>query len=120
MARWTTTIHLSHNAVKTLVTDEEGSDVLRARLPRRCDHPRALLTLLEGMALWSGSPLTAVISAPRSAYAAYDPLLFGGDLCPVDSALVRLDFLELGSRQFRLRGLGNFRDVLLAHHRGRR
>lgn len=120
MARWATTIHMSHNAVKVLVTDEEGCDLLRARLPRRCDHPRALLTLLEGMALWSGNSLTAVISAPRPVYAACDPHLFGGDLYPVDSALVRLDFLELNSRQFRLRGLGSFRDVLLAHQRGRR
>lgn len=119
MARWATTIHLAHNAVKILVTDEEGSDLLRARLPRHCDHPRALLTLLEGAALWSGHPLTAVISAARQGCGS-DPRLFGGDLFPVDSALVRLDYLEPESRRFRLRGLGSFRDILMAHRLGRR
>lgn len=116
MARWTTSIHLTGTTLKVLVTDEDGSDLMRARLPRRCDHPRALLTLLEGLALWSGNPLTAVISAAGRGQI-YEPLLFGGDICPADSALVRLEFLELDRPRIRLRGLGSFRDVLQAHHR---
>jgi hypothetical protein len=36
---------------------------LRARLPPRPEHPRALITLLEAMTLWYGMPLHAVVDA---------------------------------------------------------
>lgn len=36
---------------------------LRARLPPRPEHPRALITLLEAMTLWYGTPLHAVVDA---------------------------------------------------------
>lgn len=34
---------------------------LRARLPPRPQHPRALLSLMESMSLWYGAPLHAVV-----------------------------------------------------------
>ncbi len=115
MGTWSVTLRLS-TQVKLLITDEDGNDVLRARLPRRCDHPRALLTLLEGLALWKGAPLAAVISADDSVGRS-DADLFGGRLWPAESALVRFDFHH-NCRQLRLRGLGDFRDVLAIHPRG--
>lgn len=120
MQRWRTTLHLGSSSVKLLMTDEEGHDILRARLPRRSDHPRALLTLLEGLALWCGVPVTAVVSAADSARRSCDSGLFGGQVWPAESALVHFDFVEAG-KQHRLRGLGSFREVLRAHgHGGRR
>ena len=114
--RWQTTIRVSNQQVKMVVTDEMSDEVIRARLPCRPDHPRSLLTLLESLALWSGSPLAAVISVAASARACCDRDLFGGALWPVDSALVRLSFVD-PQRGRRLRGLGSFRDVLSLHRR---
>jgi len=48
--------------VKLLLT-EGPDDILKARLPLHVGHPRALLTCLEGLALWCGARLTAVIAA---------------------------------------------------------
>ena len=57
MALWPTMLRIGEE-LKLLVTSPEGDDLLKARLPVRPPHPRALLTLLEGMALWSGEPLS--------------------------------------------------------------
>lgn len=114
MHGWRTTIQISCRELKLLVSDDRGDELLRARLPARADHPRSLLTLLEGVALWSGSPVTAAISVVGSARAFFDRDLFGGDWWPADSALVRLVFVD-HRRPRRLRGLGSFRDVLAIH-----
>ena len=117
MSCWKTTIRVRCHETLLLVTDELGDEMLRARLPRRPDHPRALLTLLEGIALWSGSPVTVAISVAVSAQAICDRDLFGDALWPADSALVRLRFVEHRRRR-RLRGLGDFRAVLALHEVG--
>ena len=112
--RWNTRLHLDATALKLLIDDDHG-DTLKARLPPRPHHPRALLTLLEGLALWSGQPLHAAISAatlhPPSSAAA----LFGDDLAPLDSALVRFDFVDPPERRRRRRisGVGDFRQLYL-------
>ena len=62
MALWSVTLRIG-NDLKLLVTSPEGDDVIKARLPLRPPHPRALLTMLEGVALFSGEPLCAVILA---------------------------------------------------------
>lgn len=117
MSDWRTTIVVSCREVKLLVTDGLGDEVLRARLPARPEHPRALLSLLEGVALWSGSPVTAAISVVGQARSFFDRDLFGGDWWPADSALVRLSYIDR-RRARRLRGLGCFRDVLAVHGSG--
>src|SRR5271168_2066810 len=63
MALWPTMLRIGGKELKLLVMSPEGDDLLKARLPVRPPHPRALLTLLEGVALWSGEPVLAVISA---------------------------------------------------------
>jgi hypothetical protein len=118
MSCWKTTVRVESREAKLLVTDEEGDEVMRARLPLHPDHPRALLTLLEALALWSGSPATAAISVAASARRSCDRDLFGGALWPADSALVRLHFV-FPRRPRRLRGLGDFRKVLAVHEVGR-
>src|SRR5690554_83477 len=40
-------------------------DLLRAVLPRPA-HPRALVTLLEGLALWQGAPLSVAVCVKDS------------------------------------------------------
>jgi hypothetical protein len=107
MAVWPTTLRLGTD-LRLLVTSPEGDDLIKARLPMRPQHPRALLTLLEGVALWSGQPLDAVIFA-----GAHDgPEPWGEDLWPPESPLVRFDFAVPPVRARRtLSGVGDFRVV---------
>ncbi len=111
MTRWDATLKIDHRGVRLLIADELGHDVLKARLPLRCDHPRALLTLLEGVALYSGSRLSVALSVADSAGHLPASALLGGDLLPIDSALVRFEFLFQSGRIRRIRGLGDFCDV---------
>jgi hypothetical protein len=109
MSTWNVVIRPEKGAVKILVNDLEG-DILRARLPKPPDHPRALLTLLEGLALWGGQPVHAAISAGALETAWSELGLFGGELWPVESLLVRFSFTPRLRRR-RLAGLGDFRSL---------
>lgn len=113
MAGWRATVEVRRREVKVLVTDSAG-DVLRARLGRPSRHPRALLALLEGIALWSGARLPTAIHVAASAEELSDRDLLGSQLWPEDSALVQLDFAECRKLR-RLRGLGSFRELLRVH-----
>jgi len=113
---WKATLEVQPASIKVLVREPEGHDVLKAVFSGDPDHPRALLTLLEGVALWSGTPLCAAISA---AHPVSHSLGLGGfdDLAhwPTESALVSFQFLapprsrrRIGRVTFRaLRRLGD-------------
>jgi len=112
MAQWTTTLWIGGRAAKLLVTSPEGDDLLKARLPVRPPHPRALLTLLEGVALWSGSPLFAAISASGRSVDWIGSEPWGDRLWPTESALVQFGFaIPRDRRRSTIRGVGDFRDV---------
>jgi len=112
MAQWPTTLRISDTDLKLLVTSPEGDDLIKARLPSRPPHPRALLTLLEGVALWSGEPLYAVISAGEHRDDWLGCEAWGEDLWPAESALVHFDFATPPARPRRvLRGVGDCRAV---------
>lgn len=113
-----------HATLRTLPTEtqilvtQDGDDILRAVLPRRPGHPRAVATLLEGLALWTGHPVDAVLVAgARSAPSPVDTL-FPGTLVPPEHLHVRFD-VRARRRPRRLRGPGDFR-ALYARHGGRR
>ena len=63
MYRWKIAVEPTATNTKLLMTDLDGNELLKAALPSTPNHPRALLTLLEGLALWAGQPLTAAIFA---------------------------------------------------------
>ena len=112
MALWPTMLRIGGKELKLLVTSPHGDDLLKARLPVRPPHPRALLTLLEGVALWSGEPVYAVISAGahRDAWLGSDE--WGDDLWPTESPLVHFDYATPPCRARRtLVGVGDFREV---------
>ena len=71
MPRWGITGRASREMLRLRVRNCLGDELLCAELPLPPDHPRALLTLLEGLAIWGGEPLCVVICADDSA----DPLL---------------------------------------------
>jgi hypothetical protein len=112
MAQWPTTIRIGAEDLKLLVTSPRGDDQIKARLPLRPPHPRALLTLLKGVALFSGEPLYVVISAGKSRDDWLGCEAWGDDLWPAESPLVHFDFAIPPPRARRaLRGVGDFRDV---------
>jgi hypothetical protein len=112
MAQWPTTIRIGAEDLKLLVTSPQGDDQIKARLPLRPPHPRALLTLLEGIALFSGEPLYVVISAGSHRDDWLGCEAWGEDLWPAESPLVHFD-LAIPPPRVRspLRGVGDFRGV---------
>jgi len=120
MERWKTTMELGPVTVRLLVTDEEGNEVVKARLPLRPLTLGTVRTLLEGLALWSGQPLRAAIVAGGGSARSRVALLFGPGLWPVDSALVHFDVVSpRRSRRRTLPGVGDFRQLRLLHRNGR-
>jgi hypothetical protein len=112
MGPWSGTVRVTTREVKLLVYDPREGDLLKARLPPGAQHPRALLTLLEGLALWRGQPLRVVVSATSAGDGR--PIwcgsgLFGDELWPAESQLVRYDLGDRVSRPRRIVGLGDFR-----------
>ena len=107
--RWTCVVRVCRGQCQVLATEPPGTDLLKARLPLPPPHPRALLTLLEGLALWSGYPLHAVVSAEDPS----DTLgsgIFGDEFFPGESQLVHWD-LGAPGRRVVLRGMGDFRPL---------
>jgi hypothetical protein len=111
MRPWKGSVRVTPHEVRVLVIDPQQGDLLKARLPPVTQHPRALLTLLEGVALWRGQPLRVAVSATsagdgRPCFSGSG--LFGDELWPGESQLVRY---EVGGRAHRRRalvGLGDF------------
>jgi hypothetical protein len=114
MRPWKGSVRVTTREVLVLVSGPQEGDLLKARLPPRAQHPRALVTLLEGIALWQGKPMSVVISAasvddgrPRFCGSG----LFGDELWPGQSQLVRYEVGGRASHPRRLVGLGDFRPL---------
>jgi len=105
---WSASIHLTGGTAEIVVTDRELNETLRARLPWP-HHPRALLTLLEAMALWSGSPIRGALSAagPAPVFSDEDP--FGLHLWPGKCPLVDVAFVLPPEWRERIEGPGEDR-----------
>lgn len=108
MAAWQVTLEPLPQGARLLVSSE-GSDLLKAHLPNYPDHPRALLTMLEGLALWCGQTLCVAISAdvPSSHSLGLGPFTDDPQRWPQESALVHYVFVST-DRGRRLQGLGDF------------
>jgi len=104
------TLRVTQHEVRVLITHPEQGDVLKARLDPRPCHPRALLTLLEGLSLWVGRPLCVALRADEPYRHWPGSTLFGDELWPAESPLVRFEVVQPGHQQGRrLPGLGDFR-----------
>jgi len=115
---WNATLHPRSWTTKLLVTDPQQDEILKAVLPTPPRHPRAMLTLLEGLALWSGMPITAAICVGETSGPLPDEALYDGAIAPSDSALVRFVIADDVVRRRRLlTGLGDFRQLRLLHAR---
>jgi hypothetical protein len=107
MRDWKTVLRVTQREALLLVTSESG-DLLKARLPLSPQHPRALVTLLEGLALWEGAPLRVAVSASETSADWVGSRLFGDELLPAESQLVQFHVEHRGCR-VRLRGVADFR-----------
>jgi hypothetical protein len=86
--------------------------VLKARLSSSPDHPRAMITLLEGLALWAGQRLPVVVGVSAYSAGSIDALLPQGPAwCSPLVELVAVDWPPRRARMRRLDGLGDFRDL---------
>lgn len=113
MSNWLAKLLLTRDGSSRLLIEGPEGELLKARMPRP-NHPRALLTTLEGAALWAGTPLCAAISAEGPFDPSLADALFGVDW-PVDSALVRFVAAvpRARGRRRRISGVGDFRQLNL-------
>lgn len=107
-------IHPHADGTRILATAGAGQTLLKARLRPSPQHPRAMPTLLEALALWQGLPVRAALVVDASS-----------DGC--GSSLYRDSFADVGAtplysleyvphhrrrpRRDELGGLGDFRDL---------
>jgi hypothetical protein len=111
MTAYSAMLSVDKRGSRVLVTDTYGHDLLKARLPLYSEHPRALLTLLEGVALYAGAALCVATSVAADVKAGPWCGPLGDGLYPLDSALVRFELVEGNVPRRRLRGMGRFHDV---------
>lgn len=112
MARptWAVSVRCTSRETKLLVTDR-GDEVLKARLSTHPCHPRALVTLCEGLALWHGTPLRVAVSAAGDAMDCFERIFYAGDLVEPQSPLVLLEAHLRGEQRGDARGPGDFRGL---------
>lgn len=110
MDDWSSTLRSTPQGVLLLVTSNEAGDLLKARLPLKPSHPRALLTLLEGLALWRGHRLRVAISVGGGSQEWAGSGLFGNELFPAETPLVQFHVVHPASRA-RLHGVADFRSL---------
>jgi hypothetical protein len=105
---WKCTLRVTQHQTKLLLSAPEGH-LLRAQLDTQPCHPRALLTLLEGLSLWGGETLRVALCVDDGCRASHGSMLFGDELWPGESPLVRYDIVHPVRRRARLAGLGSSR-----------
>ena len=98
--------------LQLLVLDGAG-DLLKAKLPLRSEHPRALMMLLEALALWQGAKLDAVQYVDAKAPDYIDWAFPNADLHGHRSPLVDFSTCVHGYAKDRIRGVGDFRQLRL-------
>lgn len=111
-ATWKVSLRCTTKETKVLVTDG-GDDVLKANLSTNPCHPRALVTLMEGLSMWHGAPLRVAACADEEARACFERIFYGDGLLPPASPLVTLDVVWRNPQPRRLDGLGDFRQLRL-------
>lgn len=98
--------------MQILVMSSEG-DLVKAKLPHRREHPRALVTVLEGLAMWQGDLLEAVHFVDARAPGSIDWAFPGADLGGHRSPLVDFSTRMHGHAKGRIHGVGDFRQLRL-------
>lgn len=90
----------------------DGEILLKARLPMFPNHPRATITVLEGLALWSGRKLPVALGVSANSKLSIEALLPDGPAWM--SPLVDLHLVDHPRRhpKTRITGVGDCREAL--------
>ena len=98
--------------VQLLVLDPYNEPLLKDRLPSNPAHPRAAITLLEGLALWAGHRLSVAVAVTANSTGLIEELLPQGPAwCSPLVELMPVDGPSRRRRVRRLDGLGDFQAV---------
>jgi hypothetical protein len=98
---------------RILATAGPKETVLKARLSSAAQHPRAVPTLLEALAMWQGIPVRAAIVVADQERSSATRLKLGWLPDFARDPLYTLKFVDGRRRRHRdlLDGLGEFRDL---------
>lgn len=103
-----------YNETRLMLTEARVGAALRARLPSVPRQPRALAQLLEALAAWYGTPLTAVIDAGAQG-ALHHPQRWAQLLGEIDGEQIRVEWVVVPARaERRDRFLGELGDFAAA------
>lgn len=102
-----------HEETRLMLTEAGVGAALRARLPPVPKQPRALAQLLEALAAWYGTPLSAVIDAGAEG-ALHHPERWAQLLGELDGEQVRVQWTVVPVRAERDRFLGELGDFSAA------
>jgi hypothetical protein len=115
MSLWMS-IDPDHEETRLMLTEARVGAALRARLPPVPRQPRALAQLLEALAAWYGTPLSAVIDAGAEG-ALQHPARWAQLLGELDGEQVRVEWVVVPARAERDRFLGELGDFSAAKRR---
>ena len=90
---WLARVEITLEVVRIRVTEFEKGPVLDAELCNPPVHPRALVFVLEGLALWVGTRLSVVICADEPAHPSLG-LGVRDDEWPLDNPLLDFAFVD--------------------------
>ncbi len=109
---WWMGIRVSAETTRVLL-QEGPRPVLKARLPAAPQHPRAIETLAEGVALWYGRPLSVALAVGAADVLSGSPRWHAAVDAVLRTPLVTIDLVYGPPRRPRggLDGLGDFADV---------
>lgn len=90
-------MHAARDAARSeTATEQRGAGrSAQGAAGSRPSHPRALLTLLEGLSLWNGQPLYVALHVDENCLSEPGSMLLGDELWPAESALVQFELLRL-------------------------
>ena len=107
-------IHPRPTGTRILAQAGPGETLVKAHLAARPTSPRALSTLLEGLALWQGAPIRAALCVEPTADTC-DTSSFLESVADYGKApLYEIEVVSAGRRRRRrdrLDGMGDFRDL---------
>jgi hypothetical protein len=106
-------VHSRCDETRVLAMAGPKETVLKARLSATAQHPRALPTLLEALALWEGQPVRAAIVVDKQDGSSVSRLRLGFDDEFAGAPLYQLTFVGGHKRRHRdlLDGMGAFHDL---------
>lgn len=101
------------DGTRVLATAGSTETILKARLSATAQHPRAVPTLLEALALWQGAPVRAAVVADGKDGSSATRLCLDGLADFGAPPLYTLEFVHGRRRRHRddLDGLGRFHDM---------